>query len=168
VSAPGPGPGAEQNFEIPLRRPYAPLVLLIVLMLPLGLACLIIAPKRGHEDVPILVRACGVASLAASAFFCLVLFTLARHARFALVATMDTLTLPRSRMPVLSTEPQVIAWRDLRVVSTNDGGDLVLQTKTRRRVLPAYWFRGPDRAKAAAQALDERMRLAHQRIGAKL
>ena len=154
--------GAEQDFEIPLRRPYAPLVIGVALLLPLGLMGLLARPRGLHGWA---LKSLGAwVCLAASAFLSVVLFGLARVARFALVATLETLTLP-PRFPWLGVRPRVLAWRDVLRIELAVRGHVRVRTTRGNVIVPGYWLGGAKRAKITGQALADRMTLAHHRLG---
>ncbi|HZS37164.1 MAG TPA: hypothetical protein VFF06_10065 [Polyangia bacterium] len=167
--------GTDEDFEIALRRPYAPLVLVIALMTPLALWMLLhdrnhhkhlLPLSRFLESNPLVLYTLAIALLAFAAFLCLVIFCIARHARWSLRATDAGLHLPRSRTPFAGSELERVAWKDILIVRLNHGFDLIVETRARKWIIPAYWLRTRGQAQAAQSALDERLRREQQKIGA--
>lgn len=167
--------GTDEDFEIPLRRPYAPLILVIALMSPLSLWVLLhqrgthknlLPLSRFLESNPVLLYGLALALLGFAAFLCLALVCIARHPRWSLRATDGGLHLPHSRVPFASSALERVAWKDILIVRLNDGFDLIVETRARKWVIPAYWLRTRGQAQAAERALDERLRREQQKLGA--
>jgi hypothetical protein len=167
--------GADDEFEIPLRRPYAPLGLMIALITPLGL-WLLLHERRPHpgllplsrflEANPVLLYGVALALLAAAAWLSLALVGVARHPRWSLRATDGGLHLPHSRLPLASSALEVVPWREILLIHLNGSFSLIIETRARKWIIPAYWLSTREQAQRARQALEERLRREQQKIGA--
>src|SRR5439155_3052511 len=131
-------------------------------MMPLALWPLL---HRHMRHAELLVPA-AIALLALAAFFSLVLLCIARHPRWALRANAAGLHLPRSRFPLVAAELERVPWAELRIIRLNDGFDLIVESRTRKWIVPAYWLRTRGTAQSAQAALDDRLRREQQKIGA--
>ena len=164
-------PALDENFEIELRRPYAPAFLLVLLTLPMGLFFLLFEfpHRRGLTPLtmffvehPPLRIALALAILAIAAFTAWTIFSVARMARFAIVVTRDGVAVPS----VVTGAAKLARWSAITDVRVNAGGDLVVRANARKLVVPRYWLRG--KARTACTALDERLQHERRKLGAKL
>jgi hypothetical protein len=167
----------DEDFEIPLRRPYAPIAIVLALVAPLA-AWVLLYPTRAlrHANLrqrvvagllsdPLRHYAVAAGLVGAVVFLSLVLLCIARHPRWSLRATRDALELPR-RMPLFSTAPMRLPWRDVLVVHL--GFHLIVKTRASTHRVPAYWFRSREQMHDVHHALDERLRREREKLGAAL
>ncbi len=168
----------DEELEIPLRRPYAPIAIVLALLAPLTAWILLAAPAATrHASLrarlvagvladPLRHHAIAAGLVGATLVLSLVLLCIARHPRWSLRATRDALELPRSRMPLFSTAPARLAWQDVLVVHL--GFNLIVKTRARTWTVPAYWFRSREQMHDVHRALDERLRREREKLGAAL
>jgi hypothetical protein len=154
----------DEDFEIPLKRPYIAFVLYIALLTAVALGGLFYSFP---ETAPVaLLRVVGGLLLAAAVYFQLILLTLARIPRFSLRATRDGLLVP---VPArLTVQPLRLKWSEVLAVRLSAQLAVEIETRARTHRLGSLWFRTINDARTAAQALDERLRREQQKLGAAL
>ncbi len=168
---------ADLDLEIPLKKPIALHLMMILLTAGIGLAALLVPRKPGRganlapgihlddETVAIVIPMLSVALILLGLFFLWSLIMLLRRPRFSIRTTQKWFEVPG---PAWAPDLQRLDWsRVLDISQLPNGTVRVTLDRGRRIAWPPRWFASPTAAREAAASLKECMAQAHQRIGKK-